>query len=596
MASPFSNGAKEVTSQAPDAPDTTLVRAPEPTDPERKVGHDCEFVERPPKQFQSECSICLLILRDPHIISCCGHSFCEACIGRIREDGKPCPLCNKPGFKTMPNQGLRRSLNDFEVSCSHRELGCEWVGKLGSLDGHLNADPQPDCQLVGCHFVKLECNHCKTYVRRLAIAVHQSERCPKRPYTCEYCEEYESTFEDVASQHYAECKRFLLPCPNKCSPEGSGIERQSLEHHVEADCPLTIVDCSLRYAGCDVRLPRKELKSHMREDSSSHVALLAAENQMMAKQLQEKDQQLTKENGDLRSCIDQLKGELAGRDDALRQELADQHQKMDKQLLEKDEQNQDNVRKFTKENGDLRSCIDQLKGELVGRDDALRQELTDQHQKMDKQLLEKDEQIQDNVRKFTEENADLRSCIDELRGELARHQQHITLELAGRVDTLQLRELSDQHQQSEDNLKQELTVLVNKVHSLQRELTQQYQQSEDVLRHELAVLVKKADTLQCELADQYKRSKEELTLLRKKVDALHQELTAQCKQSEVNLTKQQDAIQVQEGEITALRKLSDQHQRELELIMTAQKQQITKKQTGIDLYLNQINILLVDGV
>ena len=81
-----------------DAPDRTR----DSSDPvtgavprERKVGHECEFVERPPKQFQSECSICLLILRVPHLISCCGQSFCEACIGRIREDGKPCPLCIK---------------------------------------------------------------------------------------------------------------------------------------------------------------------------------------------------------------------------------------------------------------------------------------------------------------------------------------------------------------------------------------------------------------------------------------------------------------------------------------------------------------------
>ena len=219
---------------------------------------------------------------------------------------------------TLPNQGLQRSLNEFDVSCSHRELGCEWVGKLGNLDGHLNADPQPDFQLIGCKFVEIECIHCKKHLRRLAIAVHQRERCPKRPYTCEYCEDYESTFESVNTQHYTVCWRFLVPCPNKCTPTGSGIERQDVEHHVQEDCPLTIVDCSLRYAGCEVRLPRKDLENHMREDSSSHVSLLAAENQRIIKQQLEKDeqiqknfQQLTQENADLRGGIDELKGELA---------------------------------------------------------------------------------------------------------------------------------------------------------------------------------------------------------------------------------------------------------------------------------------------
>ena len=390
MANHFYDDVKgAICQQAPDALDTTITGSrpvPRTDRPKRRVGHECEFIERPPKQFQSECSICLLILREPHLISCCGHSFCEACIGRIREDGKSCPLCNKPGYTTLPNQGLQRALNEFDVRCSHRELGCEWMDKLGNFDGHLNADPQPDCQLMGCQFVMVKCIHCKTSVRRLAIAVHQNELCPKRLYTCEYCKEYESTFEDVASQHYAECNRFLLPCPNKCE---SGIERQDLEHHIQEDCPLTIVDCSLHYAGCDVRLPRKDLESHMKEDASSHVALLAAENQRMAKQLLEKDeqiqenvQQLTKENSDIRTCIDELRGELA------------QHQ----QLLAKNKQIQDNVQQLTKEKADLRSYIDELRGEisrhrqhttqeLAWRVNALRLELTDQHQKATEVLM-----------------------------------------------------------------------------------------------------------------------------------------------------------------------------------------------------------------
>ena len=65
----------------------------------RKMGiYECEFVEHPPKHLQSECPICLQILREPHLISCCGHSYCEACIERVGKDGKPCPLCNEPGF------------------------------------------------------------------------------------------------------------------------------------------------------------------------------------------------------------------------------------------------------------------------------------------------------------------------------------------------------------------------------------------------------------------------------------------------------------------------------------------------------------------
>ena len=60
---------------------------------EKKTGFECEFVDPPSKVLQSECPICLQILREPHLIVCCGHSICAACIERIEEDGKPCPLC-----------------------------------------------------------------------------------------------------------------------------------------------------------------------------------------------------------------------------------------------------------------------------------------------------------------------------------------------------------------------------------------------------------------------------------------------------------------------------------------------------------------------
>ena len=44
-------------------------------------GYDHDFVD-PPKDL--ECPVCMLVLRDPHLISCCGNHFCRNCISRVR--------------------------------------------------------------------------------------------------------------------------------------------------------------------------------------------------------------------------------------------------------------------------------------------------------------------------------------------------------------------------------------------------------------------------------------------------------------------------------------------------------------------------------
>ena len=108
-------------------------------------GYDCEFVEPPPSAFQVDCAICLLKLRDPQQVSCCGKNFCDSCIKRVQLQGQSCPTCKSP-FTTFPNKGLKQSLNQLHVYCTHDRDGCEWTGELGLLDKHLIR-----CQLMGVH-------------------------------------------------------------------------------------------------------------------------------------------------------------------------------------------------------------------------------------------------------------------------------------------------------------------------------------------------------------------------------------------------------------------------------------------------------------
>ena len=100
-------------------------------------GYDCKFVKPPPSAFQTECPVCHLPLRDPYQATCCGTSFCCSCIEQLRTGNNLCPTCRKDNFKVSPNKGLKRSLNQLQVFCTHRKDGCTWTGELGELDHHL---------------------------------------------------------------------------------------------------------------------------------------------------------------------------------------------------------------------------------------------------------------------------------------------------------------------------------------------------------------------------------------------------------------------------------------------------------------------------
>ena len=117
----------------------------------KMAGFECEFVEKPPKAVQSECPICLLVLKEPYQAICCGKSFCKECIEQVTANNQICPTCNIKSFNLFPNKGLQQSLNDFEVYCSHKSKGCEWRGELRELDKHLNSDNQLTSLLKDVH-------------------------------------------------------------------------------------------------------------------------------------------------------------------------------------------------------------------------------------------------------------------------------------------------------------------------------------------------------------------------------------------------------------------------------------------------------------
>ena len=199
----------------------------------------------------------------------------------------PCPHCNKRNFTDFPNKGLQQSLYQLKVRCTHQKEYCRWIGELGALDNHLNLDSQPANQLKGCVFVTVKCTHCSESHQRQHINHHQSEECPKRPFTCKHCKDYKSSYEDITTNHWSVCGCYPVPCSNKC---GAVLQRQNFESHIAKDCPLTVINCDFHYAGCKVRLPRKDMGKHLRVELVTHTSMTAVSYQL---QIASHQQQIT---------------------------------------------------------------------------------------------------------------------------------------------------------------------------------------------------------------------------------------------------------------------------------------------------------------
>ena len=127
---------------------------------------------------------------------------------------------------------------------------------------------------------------------------HEANECLKRPYKCDVCNEFESTFEDVTTEHIKVCACGLVPCPNDC---GVSLQRKAVEDHRATNCLLEIVSCSFSYAGCEEKFPRKDMPDHISESLAVHMSLQAISHQKQLKKLEIQIQKLQNEVKVLRS-------------------------------------------------------------------------------------------------------------------------------------------------------------------------------------------------------------------------------------------------------------------------------------------------------
>ena len=137
-------------------------------------GYTCKFVS-PPKELQFECPICLHIVKEPRLVSCCGYRFCSDCILRIEGENNSCPLCNESRFTTLLDKLLERTLKQRSVTCAYED--CTWTGQLADFEAHLKL----------CANRPIECpQKCGGSFLRSSMEKHISQDCPETVVECEF--------------------------------------------------------------------------------------------------------------------------------------------------------------------------------------------------------------------------------------------------------------------------------------------------------------------------------------------------------------------------------------------------------------------------
>ena len=236
------------------------------------------FVEEIPKQIEIECPICLSILTDPHMVSCCGHNFCESCIERVKASNGACPMCKERDFQAMVNKGHLRIINGLQVYCTKKEKGCKWKGELKNLSTHLNKGKREG----ECQYEQGECRYCRGIGQRRHLKRHEDNDCLQRPLTCQYCYT-RGTYYSITKEHYKNCLQYPVPCPNQCRL--TQMPRGSITDHMNNECPLQPVDCVFSWAGCKERPLRKDIELHTID--TKHMMILAVACGELKKEIKE---------------------------------------------------------------------------------------------------------------------------------------------------------------------------------------------------------------------------------------------------------------------------------------------------------------------
>ena len=342
------------------------------------TGYQCEFIDSVSEDFY--CKKCTLVARRLSWTSCCGESYCHACIA------DSCLSCGGKNFSTFEHLKNQRKIASLHVHCSMKERGCDWSGTLEQLDTHL--DPDQD----NCQYVDTKCPlNCHMTIPKNKVEQHVAQHCAKRPYVCQHCN-FKASYEEVVDKHLPECKYVPLQCPNLC---GVTFERDFMEDHMKM-CRLEEVGCKFSGVRCDDRFIREDQEEHTRQNSQKHLTLTASLAVETKEQLQLKLLEQDKKHKE--------------EEEKLRQRIEEQEKKIEE--LEKKVMGKDNER--NEEEQKLKQKIEELEKSLCKQEKKLEKEL-------DEQKLEFIGRTQDSKEiedRLVEQQKNLQAQLSELSSQL----------------------------------------------------------------------------------------------------------------------------------------------------------------------------------
>ena len=294
-------------------------------------GNQCEYIDSVIDLFY--CKKCNLVARRLTLTSCCGESYCHACIADIHQQGKPCPECGEDNFNIYEQLKYQKLIGALRAYCSMKERGCGWSGTLEQLDTHL--DPDQD----NCQYVDTKCPlNCHMTIPKNKVEQHVTQECTKRPHVCQHCG-FKATYEEVMDKHLPECKYVPLQCPNRC---GVTCERGDMEDHMKM-CRLEEIVCKFEGMGCSTKLPREDYEDHAVQSIQEHLELTATETvetkQEFQRKLQDQEQKLQKQETKLQeqeTKLQEQEQKLLKQETKL-QEQETKLQEQEQKLLEQDE-------------------------------------------------------------------------------------------------------------------------------------------------------------------------------------------------------------------------------------------------------------------
>ena len=489
------------------------------------LGYQCEFIDSVSDDFY--CKKCNLVARRLTVTTCCGESFCHACIADTQEQGKPCPECEKTDFTFFELVKNQKRIDCLQVYCNLKERGCGWSGTLEQLDTHL--DPDQD----NCQYVDTKCPlNCHMTIPKNKVEQHVAHHCAKRPYVCQHCN-FKATYEEVVDKHLPECKYVPLQCPNLC---GVTFERDFMEDHMKM-CRLQEVGCEFSGVGCEGRFIREDQEEHTRQNSQKHLTLTASlavdTKEQLQQKLPEQDKKHKEEEEKLKQKIeeqekkskDEEKKRQRQEDKLGEQEIKLGEQKkrlngQEKKLEEEEKKRQQQERKL----GEQERKLGEQEKKLVSQEKKLEEE-EKKRQQQEKKLGEQEKKLGEQEKKQDEHKKKLVQQEKKLEEEEKKRQQ-------------QEKKLEEQEKKQDEQKKK----VVQQEKKLEEEERKRQQQERKLGEQErkLGEQERKLGEQEKKLDDQNKKLKEqEKKLIDQENERKKEELKLKQKIEELNTVQQQ---------------------------------------------------------